>query len=122
MEQQQSLGSWRNLLASSKQRAESTIQSPGSAEPFISMLNAKSELTNVIGKTLPVLEPLTDSKLSVFFDDGYLMDMLKKAGEVSGDHGISRPVSLSDAVWAALSPDSHYLASTFSSKKERKKR
>lgn len=105
MEQQQSLGSWRNLLASSKQRGESTIQSPGSAEPFISVLNAKSELTNAIGKTPLVLEPQTDSKLSVFFDDGYLMDMLKKAGEVSGDHGNSRPVSLSEALWAALSPD-----------------
>ena len=120
MEQQQSLGSWRNLLASSKQRGKSTIQSPGSAEPFISMLNAKSELTNAIGKTPLVLEPQTDSKLSVFFDDGYLMDMLKKAGEVSGDHGNSRPVSFSEAVWAA--PSRHYLAPAFIVKKERKKR
>lgn len=120
MEQQQSLGSWRNLLASSKQRGESTIQSPGSAEPFISMLNAKSELTNAIGKTPLVLEPQTDSKLSVFFDDGYLMDMLKKAGEVSGDHGNSRPVSLSKAPWAASSR--HHLAPAFFTKRERKKR
>lgn len=103
MEQQQRLGSWRNLLASSKQRAESTIQSSGSAEPLISMLNAKSELKNAISKT-PLLEPQTDSKLNVFFDYGYLMDMLKKAGEVNGDHGNSRPVSLSDAPWVAPRP------------------
>lgn len=99
MEQQQRLGSWRSLLASSKQRAESTIQSSGSAEPLISMLNAKSELSNAISKT-PLLKPQTDSKINVFFDDGYLMDMLKKAGEVSGDHGNSRTVSFSDGVWA----------------------
>lgn len=92
-EQQQRLRSWRTLLESSKQHAESTIQSSGSAESLISILNAKSELTNVISKE-PLLELQTDSKLSVFFEGGYLMDMLKKAGEVSGDNGNSRPVSL----------------------------
>lgn len=81
MEQQKRLGSWRNLLASSKQRAESTIQLSGSAEPLVSMLNAKSELSNAVSKT-PLLKPQTDSEINVFFDDGYLMDMLKKAGEV----------------------------------------
>lgn len=98
MEQQQRLGSWKDLLASSLERAGSTIGSSGSAELLISMLNANSELTNAISKR-PLLEPQKDSKLSVFFDGRYLMDMLKKAGEVSGDHGNGRPVSSSDAVW-----------------------
>ena len=85
MEQQQRLRSWMNLLASSKQRAESTIQSSGSAEPLISILNAKFELTNAISKE-PLLEPQADSKLCFLFNYGFLMDMLKKAGEVSCDH------------------------------------
>lgn len=102
MEQQQRLGSWMNLLASSKKRAESTMQSSGSAEPLISMLNAKSELTNAISKT-PLLEPQTDSKLSVVFNEGYLMLMLKTTGEVEGDNeNISPPRSYSDM---SIDPD-----------------
>jgi len=103
IEQQLRLASWRNLLASSRQRAESTIQSSGSVEPLISMLNAKSELTNAISKK-PLLEQQTDGELSVFFNGGNLMDMLKKAGEVRGDHGNGRPVLLLGAALGARQP------------------
>lgn len=58
------------------------------------MLNAKTELTNAISKK-PLLEQQIDGKLSVFFNGGYLIDFLKKAGEVNGDHGNSRSVCLS---------------------------
>lgn len=102
MEQQQRLGSWMNLLADSKKRAESTMQSSGSAEPLISMLNAKSELTNAISKT-PLLQPQTNSKLSVVFNEGYLMPMLKTTGEVEGDNeNISPQRSFSDM---SIDPD-----------------
>lgn len=102
MEQQQRLGSWGNLLEISKQRAESTIQSSGSAaELLISIRNTKSELTNALSKK-PLFKQIIDSKLSVFFNGGGdLMNMLKKAGEVSGDQGNGRPVSLSGAVLVA---------------------
>ena len=47
------LRSWKTVLESVKQRAESAIQTSGSDEVYICILNAKSELENALEKPEP---------------------------------------------------------------------
>ena len=76
-EQLERLCSWKAVLESVKQRAESTNQTSGSHEFHIFILNAKSELENAIGRQRQ-RERESEEDLRVSFNRRRFLNMLNR--------------------------------------------